>query len=82
MCFISVVSDPGAEVSAEHPRVPELGGGQAEGRLRVPDRARHRDRDQALPRGAERHRQAARRQHRHAVRRQLRHALRHLPVQG
>ena len=76
------VSNSRVEVAGKYPWLPLLGGGEEEGGLCLPDRARHRDRDQALPRRAERHRQATHRQHQHPVRRQLRHPLCHLPVQG
>merc|ERR1712018_944956 len=76
------VSNSRVEVPGKYPWLPLLGGGEEEGGLCLPDWARHRDRDQALPRCAERHRQATHRQHQHPVRRQLRHPLCHLPVQG
>ena len=76
------VSNSRVEVAGKYPWLPLLGGGEEEGGLCLPDRARHRDRDQALPGRAERHRQATHRQHQHPVRRQLRHPLCHLPVQG
>ena len=58
-----VFSNEGAEESAQHPRLFILPGRREERRLRLPDRSRHRDRHQALPRGPERHREAARSQH-------------------
>ena len=58
-----VFSNAGVEESAQYPRVPVLPGRCEEGRLCLPDRSRHRDRHQALPRGPERHRETARSQH-------------------
>ena len=58
-----VFSNEGAEKSAQHPRVFILPGRREERRLRLPDRSRHRDRHQAIPRGPERNGEAARRQH-------------------
>ena len=62
--------------------MPFLRSGEAEGGLCLPDRPRDRDRDEAVPGCAERHRETSECEHQHTVRCQLWHTLGHLPIQG
>ena len=82
MQYFSVIANTRTQESAKHSRLSLLGSCQEEGRFCLSDRPRHRDRDQAVPRGAERHGQTSCCQYQHSVRCQLWNSFSHFSIQG